>query len=147
MDVRGVASTNKDLQKAVEEKTFRQDLYYRPAVVRLLILPLRQRKEDIPLLADHFLSKYCKRDRLIPKQISAEALQLLVNASWPGNVRELEHVTERAVVLTSGIVIQPEDLALPTLEVTSPPGPGSRFEPQPEAAEQKIMLRALQEHG
>jgi transcriptional regulator with GAF, ATPase, and Fis domain len=112
VDVRVIASTNKDLSKAVEEKTFRQDLYYRLAVVPLHIPPLRQRREDIPLLVEYFLRKYCQQNRRDPKRVSTQALRLLVNATWPGNVRELEHVIERAVVLGSGEAIQPEDLAL-----------------------------------
>jgi DNA-binding NtrC family response regulator len=147
VDVRVIASTNKALWKAVEEKTFRQDLYYRLAVVPLVIPPLQQRREDIPLLVEHFLDKFCKRDRLTPKQVAPEALDLLVNAPWPGNVRELEHVIERAVVLSSGEAIQPEDLALPTPEVTHPPAGGSLAHSRLEAVEREILLQVLQEHG
>jgi DNA-binding NtrC family response regulator len=147
VDVRVIASTNMDLRKAIEEKTFRQDLYYRLAVVPLVLPPLRQRREDIPLLVDHFLRKYCRRDRLAPKQVSAEALQLLVNAPWPGNVRELEHVIERAVVLSGGEAIQPEDLALPVPETSLPPERASPVHGRLEAAEREVLLQALQEHG
>jgi DNA-binding NtrC family response regulator len=147
VDVRVIASTNTDLRKAVEEKTFRQDLYYRLVVVPLVVPPLRQRREDIPLLADHFLSKYCKRDRLAPKQVSAEALQLLVNAPWPGNVRELEHVIERTVVLSSGEMIQPEDLALPAPEASPPPTGASPARSRLAAAEREVLLQVLREHG
>jgi DNA-binding NtrC family response regulator len=147
VDVRVIASTNKDLRKAVEEKTFRQDLYFRLAVVPLVIPPLRQRREDIPLLVEHFLRKYCKRDRLAAKQVSAEALQLLVNAPWPGNIRELEHVIERAVVLSSGATVHPEDLALPAAEVSPPPERASPAHSRLEAVEREVLLQALQEHG
>jgi DNA-binding NtrC family response regulator len=147
VDVRVIASSNKDLRKAVEEKAFRQDLYYRLTVVPLVIPPLRQRREDIPLLVDHFLRKYCKRDRLAPKQVSAEALELLVNAPWPGNVRELEHVIERAVLLSRGEAIQPEDLTLPSLEISPPPVGASPAHSRLEAVEREVLLQVLQEHS
>jgi two-component system response regulator HydG len=146
VDVRVVASTNKDLRKAVEEKTFREDLYFRLAVVPLVIPPLRQRRADIPLLVEHFLEKFCQRDRLTSKQVSAEALELLVNAPWPGNVRELEHVIERAVVLSSGDIIQRQDLALPARELSHPPAGGLPARSRLEAAEQEVLLQVLQEH-
>jgi DNA-binding NtrC family response regulator len=98
VDVRVIASTNKDLRKAVEEKTFRQDLYYRLVVVPLVIPPLRQRREDIPLLVEYFLRKYCQQNRRDPKWIPTRALQLLVNAPWPGNVRELEQAVRRILL-------------------------------------------------
>jgi two-component system response regulator HydG len=112
VDVRIIASTNVDLRGAVEAKTFRQDLYYRLAVIPILIPPLRQRREDIPLLVDHFIDMICRRDQLPRKQISKAALQQLIDYPWPGNVRELEHVIERAVLLSLGDEIQPEDMVV-----------------------------------
>jgi DNA-binding NtrC family response regulator len=147
VDVRVIASTNKDLRKAVEEKTFRQDLYYRLAVVPLVIPPLRQRREDIPLLIDHFLAKYCRQNRRHPKRLSSQALQLLVNARWPGNVRELEHVIERAVVLGNGEAIQPEDLTLAAPTNAAPTAGPPRCQTRLEAAEREALGQALQEHG
>jgi two-component system response regulator HydG len=147
VNVRVIASTNKDLRKAVEEKTFRQDLYYGLAVVPLFIPPLRQRREDIPLLVEYFLRKYCQQNRRDPQRVSIQALQLLVNASWPGNVRELEHVIERAVVLSSGEAIQPEDLALcPRMEPPPPAGP-MPYQGRLAAVELEVLGQALQEHG
>ncbi|MBI3995574.1 MAG: sigma-54-dependent Fis family transcriptional regulator [Nitrospirae bacterium] len=110
MDVRVLAATNKDLKKNVEQKAFREDLYYRLAVVPIMIPPLRQRKEDIPLLADHFIRKYCERNRLEIKWISPKAMRLLADAPWPGNVRELENVIERAVLMSQGAEITTDAL-------------------------------------
>ncbi len=147
VDVRVIASTNKDLRQAVEEKTFRRDLYYRLAVVPLHIAPLRQRREDIPLLVEYFLRKYCRQNRRDAKSVSGQALQLLVNAPWPGNVRELEHVIERAVVLSSGAAIQPEDLAFcPPLDPLPLAG-SAPYQGRLAAVELKVLGQALQEHG
>lgn len=122
VDVRVIAATNKDLKKSVEEKTFREDLYYRLAVVPVVIPPLRHRKEDIPLLVDHFLKKNCERGHLEPKRISAKAMRLLTEAPWPGNVRELENVIERAVLLSPDAEITPEALFIdPAIEDSKNP--------------------------
>lgn len=112
VDVRVIAATNKDLKKGVENKAFREDLYYRLAVVPIVIPPLRQRREDIPLLIDHFIRKYCGQNRLEVKRISAKALRLLIDSPWPGNIRELENVIERAVLISPGPEIGPEALFL-----------------------------------
>src|SRR5579871_1370431 len=104
VDVRIVAATNADLKKLVEEGKFREDLYYRLNVINLVLPSLRERKEDIPSLVDHFFTKYCREnekflnDRLF---FEPDAMQILMDHSWPGNVRELENVVERAVVLAS----------------------------------------------
>ena len=107
VDVRIIAATNADLKKLVEDGRFREDLYYRLNVINLVLPPLRERKEDVPLLIDHFLSKYCREnekfmdgDRSLLR-FEPDALQLLLDYSWPGNVRELENAVERAVVLAS----------------------------------------------
>lgn len=110
IDVRVIAATNKDLRKAVEEGKFREDLFYRLNVVSIKIPPLRERKEDIPLLADHFIKKYSVENKKKIEHISQEALNVLMRHDWPGNVRELENVIERAVVLGRGSTIFPEDL-------------------------------------
>ena len=102
VDVRVIAATNKDLKQAVQAGTVRGDLYYRLAVVPLILPPLRQRREDIPLLVNNFVQKYCQRNSLNSKHISVKALQLLMDAPWPGNIRELENVIERAVLLNTG---------------------------------------------
>jgi DNA-binding NtrC family response regulator len=108
VDVRILAATNADLRRLVEEGKFREDLYYRLNVINLVLPPLRERKEDIPLLIQHFFDKYCRENNkfLGPDgrsvlRFEPEAMQVLLEHSWPGNVRELENAVERAVVLAS----------------------------------------------
>jgi DNA-binding NtrC family response regulator len=108
VDVRIIAATNVDLRQLVREGKFREDLFYRLNVITIDLPPLRQRKEDIPLLVEHFLHKYSRENERDARQITPEALRPLVAYSWPGNVRELENVVERAVVLSSGIEIGTE---------------------------------------
>lgn len=110
VDVRIVAATNKNLRQSISEKTFRADLFYRLNVVSIVIPPLRQRKEDIPLLAAYFRDKYCAKLGIEPKKISVEALKILQDYNWPGNVRELENIVEHAIVMGNGQVILVEDL-------------------------------------
>ena len=113
VDVRLVAATNKDLRKEVAEGRFREDLYYRLNVVELLIPPLRERREDVALLADHFLRRYAAKNSRPVRPLEPAALQLVEEYGWPGNVRELEHALERAVVLCRTEAIQPGDLPEP----------------------------------
>lgn len=108
VDVRIVAASNKDLERAVEEKKFREDLFYRLNVFPIRIPPLRERKEDIPLLVEYFIKKYCLEIKTSLKGISKEALAILMNCFWKGNVRELENAIERAVILCDGDTIAPE---------------------------------------
>ena len=110
VDVRIIAATNKDLERAVKEGSFREDLYYRLNVVTIQLPPLREREDDIPLLAERFLMKYNIKNNRNLEGISPKAIALLVQYHWPGNVRELENVIERAVVITKHRIIQPEDL-------------------------------------
>jgi DNA-binding NtrC family response regulator len=102
VDVRIIAATNVDLRQLVREGKFREDLFYRLNVITIDLPPLRQRKEDIPLLVDHFLRKYSEENERPYRRITPEGLRPLISYSWPGNVRELENVIERAVVLSSG---------------------------------------------
>lgn len=111
-DVRIIAATNKDLKGLVEQGKFREDLYYRINVVSIQLPPLRERKEDIPLLMEHFLRKYCIENKKEVDTISDETARLLMQYDWPGNVRELENVIERAVVVTQGRIVLPRDLPL-----------------------------------
>jgi DNA-binding NtrC family response regulator len=108
VDVRIIAATNVDLRQLVREGKFREDLFYRLNVISIDLPPLRERKEDIPLLVDYFVRKYSEENEKPLRRVSTEALRLLVNYSWPGNVRELENVVERAVVLSSDSEIVPE---------------------------------------
>jgi DNA-binding NtrC family response regulator len=125
VDVRIIAATNADLKQQVKDGKFREDLFYRLNVITIDLPPLRQRKEDIPLLATFFLNKYSKENDRPPSRLTAEALRPLLAYSWPGNVRELENAIERAVVLSTQAEIGPELLpdpivgrtaAFPTLE-------------------------------
>jgi DNA-binding NtrC family response regulator len=110
VDVRLIAATNRDLRAALEEGTFREDLYYRLNVVAIDIPPLREHKEDIPELARFFLDKFARESGEPAKQITPVALELLVDFHWPGNVRELENILQRAVALSSGQVIDAADI-------------------------------------
>lgn len=112
IDVRIVAATNKDITTAVENKTFREDLFYRLNVFPITIAPLRERREDIPPLAQHFLTKYSTEVRKGPLTIAEEAVEILMKFPWKGNVRELENVIERAVIYAEGGVIRPQDLGI-----------------------------------
>jgi len=105
VDVRIIAATNCDLRQMVEDGRFREDLFYRLNVISLQLPPLRERKEDIPLLAQHFLGKYGTENKKPGLELTPEALDLMMEYDWPGNVRELENVIERAVVLSPGIRI------------------------------------------
>jgi len=105
VDVRVVAATNVDLRRAVEEGRFREDLYYRLNVIAVQLPPLRQRKEDVPALAQHFVDKYARENGKQVDGVTPEALQVLMDYDWPGNVRELENVIERGVVLSTGPMI------------------------------------------
>jgi two-component system NtrC family response regulator len=117
-DVRVIAATNRNLEQLVGEEKFRADLYYRLNVIRIDLPPLRERKEDIPLLVDHFIREYSRREKKNVKGISAEALDLLLKHDFPGNVRELENAIERAIIFAEGEVITRADLPV-FLEITS----------------------------
>jgi two-component system response regulator PilR (NtrC family) len=108
VDVRVVAATNVDLRRAVEEGRFREDLFYRLNVIAIQLPPLRQRKEDIPALVQHFVDKYARENNKGVETVTPEVLQVLMDYDWPGNVRELENVIERAVVLCTSTRIGPE---------------------------------------
>jgi two-component system response regulator AtoC len=110
IDARVISATNKNLSELVKAKTFRQDLYYRLAVLPLYLPPLRERREDIPLLVEHFVAGSCKRHRQTLRTISPEVMQALTETSWPGNVRELQHYIERTVVTTTGPTLACKDL-------------------------------------
>ncbi|MEJ2226322.1 MAG: sigma-54 dependent transcriptional regulator, partial [Syntrophobacterales bacterium] len=110
LDIRIIASSNRDLGEAIKAGTFREDLFYRLSVVPIHLPPLRERTGDIPLLVDHFLHKYSQKGHRRMSGISSQALKMLNDYSWPGNVRELEHTIERILILEDGAVIRPEHL-------------------------------------
>ena len=115
VDVRLISATNKDLAAEIEAGTFRRDLYHRLGTVPLHVPPLRERRTDIPLLAEHFLRLACEAEGQTPKQLEPEALAVLADYRWPGNVRELKNLMERAAILVEGGQVRGEDLA-PWLE-------------------------------
>jgi DNA-binding NtrC family response regulator len=150
VNVRIVAATNQDLERAVKEGRFREDLYYRLNVIPVALPPLRQRRTDIPLLVDHFLRK-CGADGT--HRLSPEALRLLMEHDWPGNVRELESVIERAVLLGEGPVLGAQDLPA-NVRARSPSSLAAAAPPEIpdegldlEALEQSLILKALQKAG
>ncbi len=109
-DARIVSATNRDIPGLVEDGTFREDLFYRLNIVPIEVPPLRQRRDDIPLLVDHFLNHFCSRHRRAAKAIASDAMAVLCGANWPGNVRQLRNVMERLVVTVSADVITADDL-------------------------------------
>jgi two-component system response regulator HydG len=113
VDVRIISATHKDLKAAIKNSLFREDLYYRLSVIPVLIPPLRHRKEDIPLLAEHFLKKFAATDNASVKGFTKRAMAKLMNTHWEGNVRELENVVERAVVLAQASLIDEADIPTP----------------------------------
>ena len=152
VDVRIIAATNVDLRQLVREGKFREDLFYRLNVISIDLPPLRQRKEDIPLLVEFFLRKYADENQRPARVVTPEALRPLLNYSWPGNVRELENVVERAVVLSSRPAIGPELLpdhiagrgsALPLIENR---GDASLFDVM-EECERHIIVGMLEKCG
>ena len=110
VDVRMIMATNKDLQKEVAKKHFREDLFFRINVIKIDLPPLRERREDIPLLIKHFIEKYCSLMNKEKKIIHPNALQILMNHEWPGNVRELQNLIERIIALHTGGTINQKDI-------------------------------------
>jgi len=147
VDVRLVAATNKDLMQEVAAQRFRHDLYYRLNVVTVPLPPLRERRQDIPLLVAHFLRKYSVQNHKEVQAIQQEALQQLRAYEWPGNVRELENVMERAVVLAQEPIITVAELSLETLQSLEPAAQGDDFVLPAEATlaqvERETILQAL----
>ena len=123
VDVRVVAATNRDLEQMIRDGRFREDLYYRLNVVSLTLPPLRERREDVPFLVDHFLTKYA--GELGERALAADALDRLVDYAWPGNVRELENVVQHAMVMATGGVILPEHLPIAPEASAPPPREGT----------------------
>jgi DNA-binding NtrC family response regulator len=155
IDVRIVAASNRDMERALEENRLREDLFYRLNVFPVTIPPLRERKEDIPLLVEFFIQKYCKELKTPPKGMAKDALGMLLNYPWKGNVRELENCIERAIILCDGETILPEHITLNEkimFESTfrNLPMEGTLEETVKEAtriAETQRIIRALRETG
>jgi Nif-specific regulatory protein len=145
IDVRFVAATNRGLLQAVEAGTFRRDLYHRLNVVSLTLPPLRERAEDVSLLADYFIAKASRKCRMRPKPISPEAQACLLSYDWPGNVRELEHAMERALVLGSSDRILPEDLPAEIFESASGEPSSSNFQSVVKEQKKQVVQKAMQQ--
>ena len=140
VDVRVLAATNCDLRKLVRNKQFREDLYYRINVVSIHMPPLRERREDIPLLAEHFLAAQCSRYGEPIRRFSQEAMRKLCGYRWPGNVREVINLVERAFVLSHGAVIEAEHVQISDHDGGRPTGDGL---PSLEEAERDLIAQAL----
>ncbi len=142
VDFRIICATNRDLENAVQDKTFREDLYYRLNVFTIFVPPLRERKSDIPLLVDYFVKKYARSMGKPIVAISPEAMDVMVRYSWPGNVRELENAIERAMVVGKPPNIVPEDLPFSLSEKNNLPHSGSLA-----AVEKTHITRVLDQNG
>jgi transcriptional regulator with GAF, ATPase, and Fis domain len=148
VDVRIVAATNKNLEEALRQGTFRQDLYFRLNVVSLTMPPLRERPQDIPLLASYFIEKYSKKSGRRVTGLSPEVRALLVHYDWPGNVRELENAIEHAVVLGSSQLVLPEDLPEALLEKESATGvPLAKYHEIINETKKQTIIKAFQSAG
>jgi two-component system, NtrC family, nitrogen regulation response regulator NtrX len=112
VDVRVIAATNKDLDQAIADGEFREDLFYRLNVVPVRIPPLRERREDVPMLVRHFVGQLSKRDGVAPKSFTKDAVDRLRSLAWPGNVRELRNTVERLLILCGGEEVRAEDVDL-----------------------------------
>lgn len=146
VDIRLIAATNKDLKKAVEEGSFRNDLYYRLNVVSFEMPPLRERREDILLLANFFAAKFSDRNNRTQAGIADAARAHLMEYNWPGNVRELENVVERAIVLGSSDVILPEDLPQLMVEQEAVDGgPMTNFSDAVKQSKKHLIIKAIGE--
>lgn len=151
VDVRVVAATNQDLRAALEQGTFREDLYYRLNVVPISIPPLRERREEIPDLVGHFIERFARESGKPIRGITPAAMKVLMDFHWPGNVRELENIIERAVALAGGEVLDVADIRLDLSPVRSAPAPGGvPFVPEGMTLEQfedEIIKEALRRAG
>ena len=147
VDVRVISATNKTLEDEVKQKHFREDLYFRLKGIEIMVPPLRERKDDIPLLLNNFLSKYNKENNKNIKGFSNSAKNILFNYDWPGNVRELQHCVESAVVMASGDEIQAEDLTIQLEDKKNSSGILVPYGISLEDAEKMIILENLESNN
>ncbi len=154
VDVRVLAATNRDLSDSIREGTFREDLFYRINVIPIMLPSLRHRKEDIPLLVDHFIEKFCTRMGVARKRISADAMRAIEKYQWPGNVRELENVIERMIALETSELLTTKSLPEPVLlgghvpdATFELPPDGISLQDHLEAIGKIFMLQALERAG
>jgi two-component system nitrogen regulation response regulator NtrX len=152
VDVRVLAASNKDLEKEIDKGTFREDLYYRLNVIPIFVPPLRNRAEDIPLLAQIFLKEFAEQGDCKPKRISEKAIRLLQAYSWPGNVRELKNLIERLAIMTRSEVIDANDIPLSYKQQKLPQEAAVLFTEESlkdarKEFEKSYIQRKLREHG
>ena len=152
-DARIIAASNTDLRKMVKEGTFREDLFYRLNVIPVTLPPLRERREDVPLLARHFVQKSCRSNNLPAKTLSQDAVRALMNFTWPGNIRQLENAVEHAVAMSGaeaviGAATLPEDVLAPghstIVPTVSIPDEGINFTSVVSQLERELILRVLE---
>jgi len=155
-DARVIAATNSDLRKLVKEGAFREDLYYRLNVIPITLPPLRERREDIPLLARHFVQKSCRNNNLPPRTLSQDAVRALMNYAWPGNIRQLENAIEHSVAMTGQereiqASALPEDITQPSASLLLPsvaiPDEGINFTSVVSQLEKELIMRCLEKTG
>jgi len=159
VDVRVIAATNKDLEKEIEKGTFREDLFFRLSVIPISVPPLRERPEDIPLLARHFADLFTRENNFRPKRFTPAAVEALQRHRWKGNIRELRNTIERVIIMTSNDAIDVQDLPEPLrseLRVAPPPGDGANgpageapgtLREFKETAERTFLVQKLRENG
>jgi DNA-binding NtrC family response regulator len=152
VEVRVIAASNRDLEREVREGRFRQDLYYRLAIISISLPTLRERKEDVPPLVDFFLAHYNKKFRKSVQGISEDTRRLLLNYEWPGNVRELKNALERAMILEEGNLLKPNDLPFSVASGRSGPvltdkSPGTPMESQPAPGKRRLPPLSIPEGG
>jgi DNA-binding NtrC family response regulator len=156
VDVRIIAATHQNLEKLVEDKTFREDLFYRLSVIPITIPPLRERREDIPLLANHFIEKFNKEKKRNVLGFDKEAMEVLCNFQWPGNIRELENLVERMVIIKGSGTVSKNDLPekyvgnkakQPALESIPLPNNGICLSSVVEEFENKLIIQAMEKTG
>jgi DNA-binding NtrC family response regulator len=150
VDIRVIAATNQNLEELVARNKFREDLYYRLNVIPIKVPPLRERRDDIPLLVQHFLEELSRGRQRPRKRFTPAAMELLGRHSWPGNVRELENLVERLVILTEGEVIDVADLPekfqvlTPVSTLAELPGEGLDLNAALQSMERRLIFQALQ---
>jgi transcriptional regulator with GAF, ATPase, and Fis domain len=147
VDVRMIGATNRNLEEAMKAGDFREDLYYRLNVISLVMPPLRERREDIPLLSSYFVADYSKKCKRKVAGISADARRLLQSYNWPGNVRELENAIERAVVLGSTTLIEPDDLPEVLFESGQATAQPTKYYEAINEAKKQMIMKTLKETG
>jgi len=147
VEVRVIAATNKSLEKEIQAGRFREDLYYRLNVIPFHVPPLRDRREDIPVLAHAFAREFCAESGVKPKEIAARAMQVLQGYAWPGNVRELRNLMERLVLMTPGTTIKADDLPATLRGAPPTAASASSLDEARRAFERDFLQAKLREHG